>query len=335
MRRITAFLVFVFVLLTLTACSIAKPWKFAVVCDTRGGDTDTPGKKCVNEYVLKKIAASIVKEGCELVIVPGDLVNGFWANGGTPYEQQFKNWKAAMGAVYNKGIPVYAVRGNHENGSGLVYPPKPPYDNVPDPVIRDAFIEVMGKDNPDNGPDKERYLTFYVAYKNAFFVGFDQYVDNNKVNNDWFAEILETKFDRQKTPHIFTYGHNPAFQVNHPDCLAYFKNDRDRFWNLFGEAGGKMYFCGHDHLYNRASADDAAGRAISQVLVGSCGAPFKAWKPPYKDPKVQGLYHNETDYGYMVVTIDDNDVKADWKTWDAKGDYKWNTMDSFGYTVMQ
>ncbi len=337
MKRISrpiAFLIILSALLvTVTSVCAAKPWKFAVVCDTRGSDTDTPGKSCINAYILKKIAHSIVAEKCDLVIVPGDLVNGWWANGGASYEDQFLSWKKAMAPVYDSGIPVYAVRGNHENGREPDYPPRPPYDAIPNKVLKDTFVKVFGRDNPQNGPEKEKGLTFYVRHKNAFFVGFDQYVNNNKVNLDWFSDILAKEFDRAKTPHIFTYGHNPAFQVNHPDCLAAYPEDRDRFWNLFGAAGGKMYFCGHDHLYNRAAIDDAGNRSVFQVLVGSCGAPFKPWSPPYKNPRIKGKYHNEKDYGYMVVTINDNDVQADWKTWDARGDYTWNTMDTFTYDI--
>lgn len=166
-RFIALFMVLSALLVAGTSCYAAQPWKFAVVCDTRGSDTDTPGKSCVNGYILKKIAASIVEEKCDLVIVPGDLVNGWWANGGAPYEEQFQNWKEAMGPVYDSKIPVYAVRGNHENGREPDYPPRPPYDAVPNPALKDTFVKVFGKDNPQNGPADERGLTFYVKHKNA------------------------------------------------------------------------------------------------------------------------------------------------------------------------
>ncbi len=105
---------------------LVENWKFAVMCDTRGDNTRTPGKTCLNDEVVKAIARDIKREGCELVIVPGDMVNGWIANGGekicgiskgsTSYERQFANWKEAMDPCYGSGIKVYTIRGNHEHG---------------------------------------------------------------------------------------------------------------------------------------------------------------------------------------------------------------------------
>ena len=60
---------------------------------------------------LAAIAEEIVSQGCELVIVPGDLINRWWANGGTAYAYQFQLWGTIMQPVYEAGIPVYPVRG--------------------------------------------------------------------------------------------------------------------------------------------------------------------------------------------------------------------------------
>ena len=330
--RLILVLICLAVIFAVSSSSAAyDPWKFAVVCDTRGDDNDIPGKKCINEYILKVIAQSIVDENCELVIVPGDMVNGWCANGNTPYDQQFQNWKDAMKPVYDKNIPVYTVRGNHENGS--IHSRQPPYMPIANPVLKDAYLEALGKENPKNGPEDEKGLTYYFTYKNAFFVGLDQYIHPNRVNIVWLTEILKERLDRKQTPHLFTFGHDPAFQVNHPDCLAFYKRERDQLWDLIGSKGSRIYFCGHDHLYNRASAQDSSGNIIYQVLVGSCGAPFKPWSPPYRNAAVTGHFHNETEYGYVVVSIDNSKVKAEWKTWDANGDFSWKTLDTFSYAT--
>ncbi len=307
-------------------------WKFAVVCDTRGDNNDTPGKKCINEYILKLIAQSIVNERCELVIVPGDMVNGWWANGNTSYGKQFQDWKKAMAPVYKKKIPVYTVRGNHEDGAGIAYPPQPPYAMISNPALKDAYLEAFGDDNPKNGPNGEKGLTYFFKYKNAMFAGIDEYVQPNRVNIKWFKGVLNEN-NRKKYPHVFAFGHAPAFKVNHPDCLSFYKKERDMFWDVFGENGGKIYFCGHDHLYNRASAKNSKGTMIYQVLVGSCGAPPKSWSPPFSNPDVTGHYHNETDCGYLVVTINNKKVIGKWKVWDSDGEFSWKTKDRFVYTL--
>ncbi len=69
-----------------------KPWKFAVICDTRGDDrANILNKSCINEELIKEMASDIANQGVDLVLVPGDLVNGWWANCSTPYPIQFAN----------------------------------------------------------------------------------------------------------------------------------------------------------------------------------------------------------------------------------------------------
>lgn len=313
----------------------ASAWRFAVICDTRGDNNDTPGKSCINDFILGTIAKSVANDDVQLVIFPGDLVNGWASPGGTPYAKQFENWKAAMAPIYSKNINVYTVRGNHEFGpyKGDVRPVPYPYPLERNVDLVKAYDDAFGKDNPQNGPAGEIGLTYYFSHKNAFFVAFDQLENFYKNNQPWFDEVLEKKFNKKETPHIFTYGHMPAFSIGHNDCLATYPEDRDKFWNSFGKAGGKIYFCGHDHLYNRAGIKDSNGNEIFQVLSGSCGAPNSSWTAPYKDSRAHGYFHNESKYGYMLVTIDGKKVSVEWKAWDVNGDFKWVVLDKFAYTV--
>ena len=56
---------------------VQPKWTFAVLCDTRG-DNNAANlyKSGVNEVVVDSMTRDLVKEGAELVIFPGDLVNG-------------------------------------------------------------------------------------------------------------------------------------------------------------------------------------------------------------------------------------------------------------------
>ena len=56
---------------------VQPQWTFAVLCDTRG-DNNAANlyKSGVNEVVVDSMTRDLVKEGAELVIFPGDLVNG-------------------------------------------------------------------------------------------------------------------------------------------------------------------------------------------------------------------------------------------------------------------
>jgi hypothetical protein len=307
--------------------SIDETWKFAVLCDTRGSDQNSTYKSCINDTIVSSLAHAVVMDGCDLVLVPGDLVNGWWrnccnnTNSKISYDVQFENWKTAMKPVYDAGIGVYAVRGNHEDGSS-VYPPQPPYNTFPDADLKAAFIKAFGSTNTSNGPCGETNLTYSFSHKNAFFIGLDEYITPHRVNQYWLDQQLASN---NKT-HVFVFGHEPAFKVNHSDCLGAYPKDRDIFWESIVSAGCRVYFCGHDHFYNRAHIMHNSDDKIYQMLIGSCGAPFKQWRPPYNDRFVVGDYHNEKYCGYALVTVD-GDIA--WIEWKALQNGTWVTRDSF------
>ncbi|MBN2125618.1 MAG: metallophosphoesterase [Deltaproteobacteria bacterium] len=331
------FLIFCAACTALSPPAPVETWKFAVLCDTRGDDGGGPGKTCLNDEVVGAIARDIRREGCELVIMPGDLVNGFWANGGdrppgigrgsTPYKRQFANWKKAMAPCYEAGIRVYAIRGNHEYGWAAESPFKPPYDLVAAPGLEEAFIEAFGDDNPDNGPPGEKELTYCVDNRNARFLGLDEYAAPHRVNQDW----LEENLSGCRLPHIFVFGHEPAFRAKHPDCLASYPEARDLFWSSLGRAGARVYFCGHDHFYARSLIGDEAGREIFQIINGAGGAPLRKWDGNYRDPRVKPGFFATGVYGYNLVLVRGHEVTIQFKRWD--GNNAWTVIDSFSYDV--
>jgi hypothetical protein len=319
---------------------VPSPWKYAVLCDTRGdSNPDNLHKSGVNESVVNSVATDIVKEGAELVIVPGDTVNG-WYQIQTPYADQFATWRKAMAPVYGAGLKVYPVRGNHEDGPFAApgrYPWPPDVDATPEslpiPELKAAFLTAFSDSwIPSNGPADGKGLTYSFVYKNAFFVGLDQYVNPNRVNQPWLEEQLK----QNKEPHVFVYGHAPAFRVNHTDSLASFPRERDAFWNSLGNGGVRIYFSGHDHFYNRSHIKDQSGHTIYQTLLGSGGAPFAKWVPhSYAEgDKIANDYHDEVHYGYVVVTVNGPRVMMEWKAlFNETGQDVWKTMDILEYTV--
>ncbi len=125
------------------------PWKFAVVTDTQGSNRAPEGHSCVNDRVVQAIANDIVLEKPDLVLVSGDLINGWFRNGGTPYPVQYQNWKKAMAPVYRSGIKVYPIRGNHDDGpERLVLPPLPAHLEPPPGSaarLKKTFQEALGE----------------------------------------------------------------------------------------------------------------------------------------------------------------------------------------------
>lgn len=313
------------------------PWKFAVISDTQGDNRERNNKTCISDTVVQAIADDIVRENPDFVLVTGDLVNGWFRNGGTGYAVQYANWREAMKPVYQAKIRVYPVRGNHDSGpERQALPPLPSHlEPPPDtPVLlkkafRDAFPEPY---IPKNGPAGEEGLTYSFTHKNAFIVGLDQYTGGqHKVNQDW----LDRQLAGNRSPHIFVYGHEPAFEAVHKDNLAFYPKKRDLFWNSIGRAGGRVYFCGHDHFYNRAIVPDNDGSQIRQIIAGTGGGALKTWSGAYKDVKrVQGEYHSGDYHGYILVTLDGLRVTVVWRVMAREnGAVIWRSLDSFTYII--
>lgn len=311
-----------------------KSWTFAVISDTQGDNKDADHKTCMNDAVLGAIAEDIAKEKPDLVLVAGDLVNGWFRNGGTDYDTQYANWKKAMSPVYQAGIKVYPIRGNHDSGpERLALPPLPAHlEPPPDTVHR--LTETFRKhfaDNPQNGPTEEKGLTYSFVHKNAFFIGMDQFAGNqHKVHQAW----LDGQLESNRHPHLFVYGHEPAFGANHKDNLGFFPKERDAFWNSLGRAGGNLYFCGHDHFYNRALIPDDAGHPIRQIIVGTGGGVLKKWPGRYHDERAQGEYHNDKHQGYILVTVEGARVTVRWKVLiKRETPADWQNLDVFTYHI--
>ena len=63
----------------------------------------------------------------------------------------------------------------------------------------------------------------------------------------------------ESVQHVFTIGHDPAFKVEHTDCLDNDPVTRDAFWLDLTAAGGRVYFAGHVHFFDAARIDDGNG----------------------------------------------------------------------------
>ncbi len=294
-------LVFSFFLLTVVFCAGCQEpsWRFIVTGDSRGGDNG------VNTEILGELACEIVKKKVDFVLFSGDLVKGYTDQ--TTLESQLNTWRNTMQPVYGADIKVYAVRGNHDVGK---------------PAGVTAWNSIFG-DMPDNGPAGEENLTYSLVHKNAFIVGVDEYVNPHRVNQEW----VDGQFTANTRLHIFVFGHEPAFKARHVDCLDDYPADRDRFWASIEKAGGRVYFCGHDHFYNHACVHGAGkrGNGTHQYIVGTAGAPLYDWSSSYggnnSNYTVESINHAKQ-YGYVLVEIDGFDVTISWVERVVAGRYK-------------
>lgn len=307
-------------------------WRFVVFGDTRDATQDT---QTGISPLLGKMAEGIAAEKPALVIHIGDLINGFYTHSKSPlhgnYDQMFENWKRAVKPIYDfdrqAGIPLYAVRGNHEDG-----------ELVSDKRLKAAYLKNIASFMPQNGPEQEKGLTYSVSYRQAAFIGIDQYsikelgLLRGLVNQPWLNEQLL----RHKRPFMFVFGHVPAYRVSDwekgpfPD-LYYFPKHRDAFWSSLKEAGVRLYFCGHVHFYCRVTKD-----GVQQVLVGNGGANPVDFDPKKVDPTVTLNYPpgfmkaSEVKTGYALFTVDEtaHTITAVQKLWNERTG-AWETGDTF------
>jgi hypothetical protein len=292
-NRLVQVFILIISFLFIAQASASEPWRFIAVGDSRGSDNG------VNTPILTEIATQIINQNAEFVVFPGDLVEGYVDQ--VTLQSQLMHWRDIMQPVYNAGIGVYPVRGNHDVGS-------PGGTTAWNNVFSGAYAL------PQNGPTGEKNLTYSFAHKNVFVAGLDEYVNVDKVNQTW----LNGQFGANDKAHVFAFGHVPAFQANHTDCLDDYPTNRNAFWTSLKNEGGRTYFCGHDHFYDHARIDDGDGiykTDLHQFIVGTAGAPLNSWSPPYNGsntPYVPIQRYHATQYGYLLVEINERIATLSW-----------------------
>jgi calcineurin-like phosphoesterase family protein len=315
-----------------TRGSDSRPWKFAVFGDTRDAVLNTPTGI---SPLLSRLAEGIAAEHPALVLHIGDLVNGYHTDARSPvrgrYNEMFVNWKNAVRPIFDfdrrAGIPLYVVRGNHEDGKLTT-----------DAQLKAAYVEHVGRLMPQNGPPKERGLTYSVSHRAATFIALDQYsykaagIVRGHVNQSW----LDATLGRDDKPFRFVFGHVPAYRVSNahgapfPD-LYDFPRHRRAFWSSLQRAGVPIYFCGHVHFYARVTKD-----GTEQVVIGNGGADLVDFRPEHVDSSVTLEYPrhavnaSEMSVGYLILTVDEasRTVGATQKLWNAAAS-RWEVGDTF------
>jgi hypothetical protein len=318
--------VFAVFLLAISASTSSawEPWKFIVTCDCRSASaSDHNG---VNIAILSEIAAEVVKNDVDFFLFAGDLCIG--TSDQHALEEQFRTFRGTIQPIYDAGIAVYPVRGNHDCSSY--------------PSCVDAWNNVFSGPYalPENGPEGEANLTYSVSHKNVLALGLDELRtpnhSKNYVHQAWINEQLATN----TKPHIFAFGHFTAFKMMW-DSLGDHPVERDLFWDSLENAGGRTYFCGHEHFFDRASADDDGepNNDLYQYVIGSAGAPEHNWNGSWigdnSDMTLTSIYHTVR-FGYVIVEIDGFDVTLTWmerNTNDTQIPGIYEPNDVWSYTV--
>lgn len=277
-----------------------EPWKFIVTADCRSDSaSDHNG---VNIAILSEIAAEVVKHDVDFFLFAGDLCVG--TSDQQALEEQFRTCRGTVQPIYDAGIGVYFVRGNHD------------CSNYPSCI--DAWNNVFSGPYalPDNGPEGEVNLTYSVSHKNVLALGLDELRTPNHSKNYVHQAWINEQLAANTKPHIFAFGHFTAFKMIW-DSLGDHPTNRDLFWESLENAGGRTYFCGHEHFFDRASADDDGdpNNDLYQYVIGSAGASEHYWNGNWigdnSGMTLTSIYHTVR-FGYVIVEIDGFDVTLTW-----------------------
>jgi len=116
---------------------------------------------------LPKMAEAIAQEQPDFVIHTGDLANGYYTTQDSlvhgKFKAMFRNWKSAARPIYDyqnkKGIPIYIVRGNHEDGKVIT-----------DAELKKAYIEEFARFMPQTALNMRKVLPIVFCIKAQSFL---------------------------------------------------------------------------------------------------------------------------------------------------------------------
>lgn len=251
-----------------------QPFTFAVTADMRlysgPGVYDTPQYfrgACEAIAAVCPSAPSEAKCRLAFMVSPGDV---------DPPAGVLWTITRTLGADF----PWYPAVGNHEEET--------PEDM--DWLRRYGAILTAPDGTPVRpGPPGCPTTTYAFDYGNAHFVVLNLYCDGagDAVTDgdipDHLYYWLAADLAATDKPHIFVFGHEPAYPQPDADTgrerhmegsLNAYPSRRDRFWNLLRERGVRAYICGHTHNYSAVQVEGVwqldAGHARGR---GDAGAP--------------------------------------------------------------
>ncbi len=248
------------------------------------------------DTILFEIVMAAVDEQVDFIFFPGDLIVRSFSD---PAEEDsvLKDWRFVLDTLAYHDIRVYACRGNNDVSSKASW----------DSLFKGDYAL------PQNGPDGEKNITYALEFNNILFIALDQYTRLHRINQEWLDDVLVVN----TKPFIFAAGHEPAFKILKSSCMAAYPAARDSMWESLTVAGAKIFFCGHDHFYDRAilnDGDENPQNDLQQVVVGT--ASYFHNDSEYDGDNGRWIpvrqYHEEAN-GYVLVEVTDYQMQMFWK----------------------
>jgi 3',5'-cyclic AMP phosphodiesterase CpdA len=252
---------------------------FFVYGDTRGR-RDGYEPQYEHSLVINAMVQQIKKlentaHPVRFVIQTGDGV----ANG-----RSVAQWNVSYVDLINKltqegGVPYYLAPGNHDLTSA---------DTHDDPQRQIGLKNFLGVNTylipPEGSPRRMTgYPVFSFGYGNTFVIAFDSNIAGDEKQLAWVKSQLEG-LDRRRYTNVIVYAHHPAFSSG-PHGGAHVEQPtqiiRNQYMPLFRQHHVKVYFGGHEHLYEHwvERYEDALGKhRLDHVITGGGGAPLYTYQ---------------------------------------------------------
>lgn len=316
-------------------------FRFVILADSRGNYKADP-PKIIAEEILGEITQKIISLSPipDFVIFNGDMVAKTAYRGNSDAVEKWKN--VFLKPVRDKNISVFVTPGNH------IIDQKAVKNDDPMKYIS-LFREHFQADNPINGPEKYKGVTYSFNRENCHFVTATSFTthrgqDNrdlpsedfaqkkkdfeyliNKENRDWLLKDLRE--DDSDFTIFFTHVSLFAVGPHYKDMLSMHahKKERDMLADILINNETDLYIGAHEHLYARTLLTPSnplysglKGDLI-QIVVGSSGAPLS--EKPKRDDMIFEKY--VTDYQFLVADVGKN--KIEFSVYNDKN----NEIDSF------
>ncbi|MCO4783132.1 MAG: metallophosphoesterase [Candidatus Cloacimonetes bacterium] len=265
-----------------TSSNKFTPFSFACMSDSRsglgGGEFELQG---TNTDSIKNLFRRAYDRGADLIVFPGDLIDGY-TTAISDFNQQIAAWKKAATPV-GRLIPIFEGMGNHEALIGRFKAkdpktaPKAKWGSfsVPHPEISTEALFAKHFVNPTNGPDSEGKNTptykenvYSYTYNGAGFIMLNTnywYTSDPEVLKGgnleghimetqlkWLKDTVQNFHNDKSIKYIFVFAHEPSFpnSVHWTDGMYY-------------GAGKKEFNSGFDRSYINAMRNNFWGSISS------------------------------------------------------------------------
>ncbi|MDX9880468.1 MAG: metallophosphoesterase [Prolixibacteraceae bacterium] len=294
---IKLFVISVFILIMIPVCAqevVNEEWSFVSVPDFLNKDTEFPhpGFEDGLNFFLK----SIKNEGCEFVLVPGDLINGRWPDKLEPTKEAILKSSDIYYTAWKKRFEHHSLKyfvaiGDHEIGDN----PWPKNKAELVPLFKEQFIKHFQL--PNNGPKDFQGTSYYFTHNEALFVVLDVFTkgsgeegeivaDVNGKHLKWVNKVLKKHKDSEFK---IVVGHTPILspvRTLNSSGMLFQNGEKSGLWKVMQKNNVDLYLCGEVHAITCTEKN-----GINQIAHGS----LFGWNPTLN---------------YLLVEISNHSLKA-------------------------